>query len=207
MAETSNRPSEKARRPYNQVARAQAQQRTREALIDAAIDEFFSDRWEKASLEMLAAKAKVTKQTLLRHFGSKDGLLMQAMAQRGQEALNQRWGAPVGDIEGSVENVLEHYDAWGEHSLRIGAWLNSGPPDLADLSQAARQLHYNWVDYAFGPQLEKLDGEARVRSRAALIALCDVHTWWLLSHDLGFDRSEVRATLTKVIERLLVEDE
>ena len=103
--------------------------------------------------------------------------------------------------------MLEHYDAWGEHSLRIGAWLNSGPPDLADLSQAARQLHYNWVDYAFGPQLEKLDGEARVRSRAALIALCDVHTWWLLSHDLGFDRSEVRATLTKVIERLLVEDE
>ena len=56
-------------------------------MLDAAIDEFFSEPMgEERSLEMLAAKAKVTKQTLLRHFGSKDGLLMQAMAQRGQEA-------------------------------------------------------------------------------------------------------------------------
>jgi hypothetical protein len=43
----------------------------------------------------------------------------------------------------------------------------------------------------------------RERYRAALIALCDVHTWWLLSHDLGFERAEVRATLANAIERLL----
>ena len=39
----------------------------------------------------------------------------------------------------------------------------------------------------------------------ALIALCDVHTWWLLSDDLGLDRAEVRGTLIDAIEALLEE--
>lgn len=194
------------KRPYKQVARAQGQQRTREALLDAAMEEFTQGRWEKASLQALAAKAGVTKQTLLRHFGSKEGLLMQALANSAAEMFKQRWSAPPGHVEGAVENVLDHYEAWGERSLRVGAWLQSGIPALASLSQMARQVHYNWVEYAFGPQLERLDEQARVRCRAALIALCDVHTWWLLSHDLGFARSEVCATLTNAIERLLTEE-
>jgi AcrR family transcriptional regulator len=195
--------SEIGNRPYKQVARAQGQQRTRAALLDAAVEEFTEGRWEQVSLQALAKRAKVTKQTLLRHFGSKDGLLMQALASSAAEMYQQRWSAPQGDIAGAVDNVLDHYEAWGERSLRVGAWLESGPPTLASLSQMARQVHYEWVEFAFGPQLERLHGQARVRCRAALIALCDVHTWWLLSHDLGFERSEVRATLTNAIERLL----
>jgi AcrR family transcriptional regulator len=190
------------KRPYKQVARAQAQQRTREALEDAAIEEFTRGNWANMSLTALAAQAKVTKQTLLRHFGSKDGLLMQAMAHSASDACKQRWSAPQGDIEGAVENVLDHYEALGERSLRIGAWLESGPPALAAISQMARQLHYDWIEYAFGPQLGRLRGRARVRSRATLIALCDVHTWWLLSHDLELERSEVCAILTNAIETL-----
>jgi AcrR family transcriptional regulator len=193
------------RRPYKQVARAEAQQRTRKALLDAAVEEFTQGHWEKVSLQDLASRAKVTKQTLLRHFGSKEGLLMQALASGAAEALEQRWSAQPGDIEGAVENVLDHYEAWGERSLRIGAWLEGGNPDLVRLSQMARLMHYNWVEYAFSPQLERRQGDERVRCRGALIALCDVHTWWLLSHDLGFDRATVRATLTTAIERLLGE--
>jgi AcrR family transcriptional regulator len=196
-----------AKRPYKQVARAQAQQRTRDALQDAAIEEFTRGDWAKVSLETLARRAGVTKQTLLRHFGSKDGLLMQALVNSASDAVTQRWSAPPGEVEGAVDNVLDHYDAWGERSLRVGAWLESGPPELARLSQMARQLHYNWVEYAFGPQLERLHEQDRVRCRAALIVLCDVHTWWLLSHDLGFERSEVLATLTTAIERLLGEEQ
>ncbi len=191
------------KRPYKQVARAQARQRTRKALLDAAVEEFTRGSWERVSLTALAGRARVTKQTLLRHFGSKDGLLMQALASSAAEAFEQRWSASPGDIESAVENVLDHYEAWGERSLRIGAWLESGPPALAGLSRMARQVHYDWVEYAFGPQLERLNRERRARCRAALIALCDVHTWWLFSHDLGFARSEVCATLTSAIERLL----
>ena len=77
---------------------------------------------------------------------------------------------------------------------------------MADLGRAARQLHPDWVEHAFKAWLDRLRGKARTRRRAALIALCDVHTWWLLSHDLGFARPEVRATLTQAIRSLLEED-
>jgi AcrR family transcriptional regulator len=179
-----------------------ARERTREALLDAADEEFYEDRWQKTSLEVLAAKAGVTKQTLLRHFDSKDGLLLNALIRGYAEVHDQRWSAPRGEVAGAVENLLEHYDAWGERSMRIGSWLN-GPAMLAKLSQAARQVHYDWVEYAFGPQLEGLDEQARARRRAALIALCDVHTWWLLSHDLGLERPELYATLIDAIEGVI----
>ncbi len=199
--------AETGKRPYKQVARAETQQRTRDALLDAAIEEFTQGSWEKVSLQELASRAKVTKQTLLRHFGSKDGLLMQAMASSAAETLKQRWSARPGDVEGAVENVLDHYEAWGERSLRIGAWLEGGNPELVRLSRMARLMHYNWIEYAFGPQLEHRDGDDYERCRAALIVLCDVHTWWLLSHDLGFERAAVRSTLTTAIERLLAREE
>jgi AcrR family transcriptional regulator len=193
-----------SRRPYKKVARELSQQRTREALLDAADEEFDEGRWRRSSLDALAAKAGVTKQTLLRHFGSKDGLLLQALARGAVQVLDQRFSAPVGDVSGAVENLLDHYEAFGRRGLRIGTW-QEGPAVLAKLERVARQVHYDWVDYAFAPWLQSLEGDARARRRTALIALCDVHTWWLLSHDLGLARPAVGATLTEAIERLLGE--
>jgi AcrR family transcriptional regulator len=193
-------------RSYKQVARAQARERTRDALIGAANDEFFDGNWLKASLESVSAKAGVTKQTLLRHFGSKDGLLMQALMRVGAQARDQRWSAPVGDVPGVVDNLLDHYDTWGKRSMRLGSW-QSGPTMLAMVSRAARQFHYDWVEYAFAPQLDGLGSKARVRRRAALVAICDVQTWWILSHDLELPRPEVRAILIDLITRLTTQEQ
>jgi AcrR family transcriptional regulator len=197
--------TERTQRPYKQVARAQAQERTRDALLDCATDEFFEGNWLKTSLKSLSGRAGVTKQTLLRHFGSKDGLLMQAMMRGATQVRDQRWRAPVGDISGAVDNLLEHYDEWGERSMRIGAWQR-GPAVLVMFSQAARQLHYDWVEYAFEPWLEPLHGQTRERRRATLIALCDLQTWWILSHDLKLAHSEVHAILVDLIGRVVGEE-
>ncbi len=192
-------------RPYRQVARAQAQQRTRDALIAAAQREFFAGRWEEASLEVIAASAGATKQTLLRHFGSKDGLVERALERGFEEVRDQRFEVPSGDVAGAVENLLEHYERWGERAMRIGAVDGLGEV-VAGLGRRARQLHYEWVDHAFGPSLQRLGPKDRGRCRAALIALCDVHAWWLLSRDLELPRVEVRATLVNAIGSLIPEE-
>ena len=191
------------RRPYKQVARSQARERTREALLQAAADELYEGDWSSSSLESISSKAGVTKQTLLRHFGSKTGLLLATMLQGYTQVHDQRWSAPQSDVAGAVENLLDHYEAWGKRSLRIGAWLDQGHPLLAKVSQLARETHYRWVDHAFGAWLENLDTETRSRRRASLITLCDVHTWWLLSHDLRLARAEIQASLTDAIEGIL----
>lgn len=189
-------------RGYRQVARAHGQERTRAALLDAAERAVFAGRFEIVSLEELAAAAGVTKQTLLRHYASKEGLL-EASALRARERIAaQRFRAPAGEVAGVVDNLLEHYEQDGERSLALAALEGRGGA-IDDILARAKQLHYAWVEHAFAPQLERLGGRARGRRRAALIALCDVHTWRLLAHDLGLPRAEVRRTLIETLERLL----
>jgi AcrR family transcriptional regulator len=192
-------------RPYNQVARAAAQQRTRNALLDAAEQEFFADVWQHASLEAIATAAGVTKQTLLRHFGSKDGLLEETMRRGLSEIRDQRWSAPADDVEGALENLLDHYEQWGERALRVGA-IEGGPPGLSELASTSRQVHYDWIEYVFGSWLSPLRGDARLYRRAALIAVCDVHVWRLLSHDLALRRPAVLTILTNLVEGVLKEE-
>jgi AcrR family transcriptional regulator len=190
------------RRQYKQVAREEAQQRTREALLEAAIDEFYADRWSKVSLAGLATRAGVTKQTLLRHFGSKEGLLLQALVRSAAQVLDERWNAPVGDVDGAIENLLEHYEAWGGRARRLGAWQDA-PSVLAKLSRAGRQVHYQWIEFVFAPQLGGLEEPGSSRLRAELIVVCDVQTWWILAHDLELGRAEVKTILTGMAERAI----
>jgi AcrR family transcriptional regulator len=191
-------------RPYKQGARALAQERTRDALLDAADEELSRGGWSKTSLDKLAGKAGVTKQTALRHFGSKEGLIEAAIRRTSEIVRKERARAPVGDVPGAVRNLLEHYERWGALVMRVLAEEHRLSL-VRKATDRGRQVHYDWVDYVFAPQLEGLDEQACLRRRAALIALCDVQMWWLLSHDLGLERSEVSAILTDLIERLVEE--
>lgn len=187
------------------VARAEAEKQTRTALLDAADEAFLSGPWEQASLESIVRAAGVTKPTLLRHFGSKQGLLEEVLRRAIGEVEKQRLGVPTNDIAGAVANLLDHYEMRGGRAMRSSNLELDGP--LADLGRRARQFHYDWVDLAFGTWLQTAPTAERRGARAALIAICDVQTWWILSHDLGLSRAAVQATLTLTISRLLGVDQ
>jgi AcrR family transcriptional regulator len=191
-------------RTYTKVARAASEERTRTALLDAAEEAFFAKRWHEISLEAVARRAGVSKQTLLRHFGSKEGLLEHGFRRAFDRVRAQRMVAPTDDIEGAVDNLLAHYDEYGERALKMAAMDGDGA--VAEVGRAARELHYDWVDQTFGTWLRAARGKRRGRLRSALIALCDVQTWAILSRDLALPRAEVRATLIVSIRRLLEEE-
>ena len=191
-------------RTYTQVARAAAQDRTRTALLDAAEEAFFAGPWQQASLEAIAARAGVTKQTLLRHFGSKDGLLEQSYARAFDRVRAERLSAPTDDLEGAIDNLLHHYEQHGARAMRIGTM--SGDGTLAWIGRRARELHHGWVEHAFGTWLDRTRGAERRQLRAALIVACDVQAWWILAHDLALPQRDVRATLVLTVRRLLGED-
>jgi AcrR family transcriptional regulator len=189
------------RRSYTKVARAEAERQTRSELLAAADEAFLSGPWGQVSLESIAAAAGVTKVTLLRHFGSKDGLLEQTLRRSLAEVQEQRFNAPTDDIAGAVDNLLDHYQERGGRAMRSTNFDVDGP--LAEIARRARQFHYEWVEHAFGTWLAPARPSERAQLRAALIAICDVQTWWILAHDLGLARSEVRAILILAISRLL----
>ncbi|WP_205696094.1 TetR/AcrR family transcriptional regulator [Conexibacter sp. SYSU D00693] len=185
-------------RTYEKAARAVGEERTRTALLDAAERAFLAGRWSAASLTALAHEAGVTKQTLLRHFGSKDGLLERAVQRALDRTARQRLGPPPPDVAAAVDDLLDHYARDGERALALEALEGTGA--VAVVRDRARALHHAWVDHAFAPWLA---GPERERRRAATIALCDVRAWAVLSRDLGLGRDEVHATLTLALDRLL----
>lgn len=188
-------------RPYKQVARAQAQQRTRDALLDAANEELFKDGSSKASLATVAAKAGVTKQTALRHFGSKEGLIEAAIRRTSEIVRKERAHAPIGDVPGAVRNLMDHYERWGDLVLRVLAEEHRIPL-VRKGTDRGREVHCEWVARTFAPQLSNLSDEMRERRMAQLVAVCDVYVWKLLRRDMKLDVAQAEVAVIELIEGL-----
>jgi AcrR family transcriptional regulator len=189
------------KRPYRMVARANAAQATADRLLDAAVTQFTDQPYEDVSLEEIAQAAGVTKRTLLRRFGSKDALFVAAMDRAAHEMMRARDAAPVDDVPGAVTNLVDHYERWGENRLRLLA-QEDRIPVVADNVKGGRRYHWSWVEQKFAPLLAGLEGSARTRRTAAVVAITDVYTWKLLRRDLGLSRSDTEQLLVELLAKL-----
>jgi AcrR family transcriptional regulator len=183
------------------VARAEAAEATARRVLDSALELFTAHPYEDVSLEEVAVQARVTKQTVLRRFGSKEELFVAAMDQAVEEMVRHRDAAPVGDIVGAVANVMEHYEHWGANRLRLLS-EEDRIPVVAENVRGGRAYHWSWVERTFAPLLDGREGAARKRRTASLVALTDVYVWKLLRRDLGLTRSETERTLVELIQDL-----
>jgi AcrR family transcriptional regulator len=186
------------KRSYRLGARAEAAEETRLRILDAVIGLHMERYYDQISLEDVAKRAGVTVQTVLRRFGSKDQLIDAATEVATERVLSQRGEAPVGDVAGAVENLVDHYEQWGESSLRLLA-QEDRVPVFRRTTDAGRQLHYEWVERTFAPLLTGRDGQDRERLLAELVAVCDVYFWKILSLDLGLSREQTVLALEEII--------
>ena len=88
-------------------------QRTREELIAAAGELFYSEGIKASGIEAIAERAGVTKMTLYAHFASKDELVAAYLSER-----DRRWREYLGDVlarHGTPsEKLLAVFDAYRE---------------------------------------------------------------------------------------------
>lgn len=207
--------AESSQRAYKQVARAKAQEQTRETLLQAATEEVERDSWSQASLESVAGRAGVSKQTALRHFGSKQGLLDAVIRRTASLVVKERNEAPVGDIRGAVANLVRHYERYGDIVVRMLPYRDAvmrvmGHESRSSIVRAVdygHEVHEEWVARTFEPQLADLDPRSRERRLAQLVAICDVYVWKILRRDIGLKRSQVEEAVVEMIERLLAPDD
>ena len=191
-------PDTQSKRSYRMGARAEAAEETRSRILDAVISLHMERYYDQISLNDVAGRAGVTVQTVLRRFGSKDGLIEAASEEASERVVSQRGEAPVGDIAGAVENLVDHYEEWGESTLRLLA-QEDRVPAFRKATDAGRALHYEWVERTFAPMLAEREGEKRRRLLAQLVAVCDVYLWKILSRDLGLSREQTELGLTEMI--------
>jgi AcrR family transcriptional regulator len=191
------------RRTYRMTARAESARATAERIVKAVEELFLEQRYDAISLEQVAARAGVTVQTVIRHFGSKEALVAAAAARVSEAVVAQRSQAPVADIEGAVANLLDHYESAGRLVLRL--LEQEHVPTLQPIAEAGRKIHRRWVTRTLGPLLPKLPAEARRMRLDQLLVTTDVYVWKLFRLDLGRTRAQTQRSIADLLRRIASE--
>src|SRR5437588_4748972 len=109
----------KASRTYNMRTRAEATEATRRRLAGAAMDRFLAEPYDEVTLSGIADAAGVSQQTLLNHFGSKEGLFMAGVAVFTERSKEQLYAATPGDAAGAVAALVARYEQSGDANVRL----------------------------------------------------------------------------------------
>lgn len=190
------------KRPYRMSKRATAAEETGQRILRAAVA-LYMERWlEDLTLEEVAARASVTVQTVLRRFGSKAGLIEAAGDTVYHEVVSQRSMAPVGNVAGAVANLMDHYEAVGDLSLRTLA-QEERHEVLRRLADLGRAVHRAWVETTFAPMLSGVSDACRERIITKLVVVTDVYAWKLLRRDRNLDREQVERMIVEMVSALI----
>jgi AcrR family transcriptional regulator len=189
-------------RRYTMTARADAARETG-ARIKAAAFALLSTRYyDDVTLDAIASDADVTVQTVIRRFGSKDGLVQALIMPVTSQVSAQRGEAPVGDVAGTVAILVEHYERMGDLAMLLLRQEERVPP-YAEATAVGKQFHSDWVRSVFAPWLDARTGVERERFHAQLVAICDVYMWYLLRRQQGLSRRQTELALTGLLKGVL----
>jgi AcrR family transcriptional regulator len=172
------------RRSYTMRSRQEAVERTRIAILDATVALHFEVLAHTISLDLVAARAGTTVQTVLRHFGSREGLL-EAASERGRRLLSEERAAPAGEPAEAVRVIVAHYERRGDGVMMLLAGESSSEL-VGRLTSIGRRAHRAWVEGVFGCLLSEA---RREESIDLLVVATDVFTWKLLRRDRKLSRA------------------
>ncbi|MCW3817384.1 TetR/AcrR family transcriptional regulator [Micromonospora sp. DR5-3] len=192
-----------AKRTYVQTARAASAARTRQRIVDATVALVRRQASVEIVLTDVAESAQVSVQTVLRHFGSRDGLFEAAAAQAVQQVSAER-RAPAGDVGAAVAALFDHYDRWGEVMLRFLA-REAHDPKVYAVTEQGREFHRDWVGQVFAPMLAARPAGAREAVTDLLVIATDLYTWKLLTRDRRLAREQAEARVRQLIAAILGE--
>src|SRR5687767_8409912 len=144
-------------RSYRMEVRAEAARATEHRVLEVAAGLFGEKPYEDVTLGEVAERAGVASRTVIRRFGSKESLFVQAMERAGESAESYRDTAPVGDVVAAVHHLVVQYEQWGTSRLRLLS-QEDRIPIVAQNVEHGRRYHQSWVERTFAPLLTGLRG-------------------------------------------------
>jgi len=190
----------KTTRRYTMTTRAEAAERTRLRILDAAVALASTKLLAEISLDDIATRADVSVQTLLRRFGSRAALLEAAREHAVAQVAEER-RTPAGDVDAAVRVVVDHYERRGDGVVLMLAQEHSDAA-VRTITTSGRAVHRAWVTEAFAPYLPR-DGDEREVLVDLLGVATDVYTWKQLRRDHGFERTRTEAHMNRLVRALL----
>ena len=133
---------------------------------------------------------------MLRHYGSRSGLIEETSSYAAARIEDER-AAPVGDVEGALRVLLDHYEERGRSALLFLA-QETDDPVMAGISARGKEMHRRWVRTAFAPWVD--DDEVLL---GLLVVATDVYAWKLLRLDRQLSRSLTEARMVRLVRAVL----
>jgi AcrR family transcriptional regulator len=190
-------------RRYTMRKRAAAADATNARILDAAA-RLFAERFPpEVTLREVASSAGVALQTVVNHFGSKEGLVAAVIEGAGRDGpfAEHRVNTPADDVPRAVALLMRDYERIGDATIRALA-MEGQVAGMQEVLAQGRAFHRTWVERAFPAALTGLRGAARERRLAQLIAVTDAYTWKLLRRDLGLGVRQTAAAITEMVETM-----
>jgi AcrR family transcriptional regulator len=188
-------------RTYRQTTRAEAAEATRRRILDAAYELFLDNWFDEVGLRDVASEAGVALQTVVNHFGTKDGLFLAVVERFSASIEEMRHGVEPDDVRHAAEVLAADYERHGDANVRALAVEHRFPAIARGLAEG-RALHRDWVRQTFPGALAALGGAERQRRLFALCAVSDVTTWKYLRRDHGLSQARTAAVIEEMIEAL-----
>jgi AcrR family transcriptional regulator len=196
-----NMEAESKARPYRMEQRAAAAAETRQRIVDASIRLSLEYWYDEITLRQIAATAGVALQTVVNHFGTKEGILTASLEQPIPAEMMTRTTATPDDVEGAVRLLVADYELAGDaicRSLSLEGRIEALRPFL----DRGRKEHRQWVGTTFPSALAGLRGAAHGRRLDLLVCATDVLTWKLLRRDRGLSRLQTQRAIQELVEAL-----
>lgn len=195
-----------ATRAYRQDVRAQQAQANADRIVQTAVTLVKNAaRTADITLDDVSRDSGVTVRTILRRFGSRDGVLDAAFAEIKTEFKSYRVATPPGDVDAAVRSLLDQYERIGDVNIRALEQEHQLPLLHRSLT-GARRSHREWLEHIFQPQLGSLALRERASRLTALYAATDIYLWKLLRRDLKLDRRETEEAFRRLVHGVLAPD-
>lgn len=118
--------------------RERKKQRTRTALVDAAVDLFYDKGYESATIDELAAAVDVSPRTFFRYFAGKEDVILSRGAELDELVVDALAARPADEppllaLRGAVLDMIREAadDAGVRHFLKVQHLINNTPALLA----------------------------------------------------------------------------
>jgi AcrR family transcriptional regulator len=189
-----------SKRPYRQIARSASTEGLRQRIVMAFRDLLLRSWIDEITLDEVAVSAGTTRQTVIRLFGGKDGVLEAVIGLIREESV-PRISMP-GNVSrrAALKALIAHYEAVGDMVVRFLA-QEERHSALRPLLALGRREHRAWVAERFASTRSSLNKLERERQITRLIVATDIYTWKLLRRDFGKSQDEVLHLMVGIINK------
>jgi AcrR family transcriptional regulator len=174
---------------------------------DRKIIEAMADLWlevplSELTLDKVSQRSGITVRTILRKFGSREGLFIACLENDIDRFTRKRQQVTPGDLPGILDALLDEYEHMG-HALIRTLTVEYEFPETQALLTKARMFHREWCARVFEPILPELTSDHYETVLTAFIASTEFYLWKLLRKDLGKSREQCRRIFLFSLEGLV----